>query len=149
VTSSNPDTQSVELGVKFRSDSAGFVTGIRFYKGAGNTGTHVASLWSTGTLLAQATFASETASGWQSVTFSSPVAIQANTVYVASYHTTVGHYASDQNYFATNGVDAPPLHALSTTAGNGNGVYAYSSSSTLPTNTFNATNYWVDVTFHP
>ena len=30
----------VELGVKFRTSVSGVVTGIRFYKGAGNTGTH-------------------------------------------------------------------------------------------------------------
>ena len=53
---------AVELGVKFRADQPGFVTGIRFYKGAGNTGTHVGNLWtSDGTLLATATFTGETA----------------------------------------------------------------------------------------
>ena len=51
------DTQAYELGVKFRSDVDGFITGIRFYKGAGNTGTHLGHLWSaTGTLLGTATF---------------------------------------------------------------------------------------------
>ena len=38
--------------MKFRATQAGYITGIRFYKGSGNTGTHVGSLWSkTGTLL--------------------------------------------------------------------------------------------------
>ena len=41
------DTAAVEVGVKFRSDTDGFVTGVRFYKGTGNTGTHVGHLWST------------------------------------------------------------------------------------------------------
>ena len=45
VVDGGPDS-AVELGVKFRSDSAGTITGIRFYKAAGNTGTHVANLWS-------------------------------------------------------------------------------------------------------
>ena len=35
------DASSVELGVKFRSDVGGSITGIRFYKGTANTGTHV------------------------------------------------------------------------------------------------------------
>ena len=35
----------VELGVKFRSRLAGFVSAIRFYKGSGNTGTHIGNLW--------------------------------------------------------------------------------------------------------
>src|SRR5258706_12712785 len=96
----------VELGVTFRSNTNGNITGVRFYKGPNNTGTHLGSLWtSTGTLLARATFANETASGWQQVNFSTPVAISANTLYVASYHTnTNGHFSITSNYFATSGV---------------------------------------------
>ena len=72
------DGQSVVLGVKFSSEVAGSVTGIRFYKATTNTGTHIGSLWTTsGTLLASATFTGETASGWQQVSFSTPVAIAA------------------------------------------------------------------------
>src|SRR5206468_3249210 len=45
------DSGSIEVGMKFRSDTAGYITGLRFYKGAGNAGTHVGHLWSsTGTL---------------------------------------------------------------------------------------------------
>ena len=107
-----PDS-SVELGVKFISDAPGTIQGIRFYKGPGNTGTHAGSLWtSTGTLLASATFTAETASGWQEVSFATPVQIAANTVYVASYHAHNGHYSQDVDYFATAGADNPPLHAL-------------------------------------
>ena len=62
----------IELGVKFRSTQNGFITGIRYYKGAGITGTRIGSLWSnTGTRLATATFTGETASGWQQVLFTS------------------------------------------------------------------------------
>src|SRR5438046_6762718 len=58
----------VELGVSIKSDVNGYITGIRFYKSANNTGTHVGNLWSgTGTQLASATFTNETASGWQQV----------------------------------------------------------------------------------
>ena len=39
------DGNSVELGVKFSSEVAGTITGIRFYKAAANTGTHIGSLW--------------------------------------------------------------------------------------------------------
>src|SRR4030088_428468 len=60
------DVNSVEVGVKFRADTDGFITGVRFYKMAVNTSAHIGSLWTrTGTLLATATFASESASGWQ------------------------------------------------------------------------------------
>ena len=92
--------------MKFRADVGGSVTGVRFYKGAGNTGVHTGSLWtSNGILLATGTFASETASGWQTLMFTTPVYIYANTTYVVSYHTNTGHYGQDADYFQTAGVD--------------------------------------------
>ncbi|MGH7498813.1 MAG: N,N-dimethylformamidase beta subunit family domain-containing protein, partial [Gemmatimonadales bacterium] len=128
------DGSSLELGVKFRSDVAGQITGIRFYKSAANTGTHVGSLWSsTGTLLAQATFGGETASGWQQVTFPSPVAIQAGTTYVAGYFAPKGHYAASESALnhppavGPDNLDSPPLHILPD-KGNGNGLYQYGQS---------------------
>jgi hypothetical protein len=140
----------VELGVQFKSDVSGVITGIRFYKAGNNTGSHVGNLWSsTGTLLASATFTSETVSGWQQVKFAAPVAIAANTVYVASYHTRYGHYSDDQNYFANAGVDNPPLHAVRAGTSGSNGVYAYGSTSRFPTQNWRASNYWVDVVFMP
>ena len=151
-TPATPDAGAdapVELGVAFRSDNSGYITALRFYKATGNTGTHVGHLWnSSGTLLATATFANETASGWQQVNLSNAVAITANTVYVASYHTNVGHYADDQYYFG-NGVDNSPLHASANTDNAPNGVYAYSSSSAFPNQGWNSSNYWVDVVFAP
>ena len=145
---SQADSASVEVGVKFQSDINGYITGIRFYKGSANTGTHVGSLWSlTGTPLGSATFTNETATGWQQVNFAAPVAVTANTVYVASYHANVGGYSLDQNYFASVGVDNPPLHALRNGVSGGNGVFIYSASSTFPTQTSNSSNYWVDVVF--
>jgi len=134
--------------VKFRYDVSGSITGIRFYKASTNSGIHVGNLWtSTGTLLATATFTGETASGWQQVNFSTPVPIAANTMYVASYHTNVGHYSQDLNYFASTGVGNPPLHALASGGSGGNGVYAYGATSIFPNGTWNASNYWVDVVF--
>ena len=138
----------VELGVKFFSDASGYITGARFYKASTNTGSHVASLWtSTGTLLATATFTAETASGWQEVSFPAPVLIAANTVYVVSYHTNVGHYSFSPDYFAGRGADNPPLHFLADGIAGGNGVYSYGANSTFPTNTYRATNYWVDAVY--
>jgi Domain of unknown function (DUF4082)/Bacterial Ig-like domain len=105
-------------------------------------------LWSSsGQLLAQATFTGETASGWQQVNFAAPVAITANTTYVASYLAPVGRYAINSNYFASAGVASAPLRAPATGAVGGNGVYLYGTSAAFPNATFNASNYWVDVVF--
>ena len=149
VTPTNPDSgdaSSIEVGVKFKTDTFGTVSGIRFYKASTNTGTHTGSLWTaSGQLLAQATFTGETASGWQQVTFSSPVPINPNTTYVASYHAPVGHYSESSGYFypppapepdGDGIVDSPPLHALRGPAIT-NGLYAYVSTPTFPTSTFN------------
>src|SRR5262249_51463007 len=141
------DTRSIELGVKFRADVNGFITALRFYKGPLNTGTHTGSLWtSSGTLLTRVTFTGETASGWQQVTLPTPVAITANTVYVASYFAPAGRYSVTQNAFTSAGVDTPPLHALANTV-SPNGVFRAGTTSGFPTNSSQATNYWVDVVF--
>ena len=80
------DPNAVEVGVRFTSTAFGTVTGLRFYKSAANTGTHVGNLWTEdGQLLASVTFTGETGSGWQQATFSSPVPILPGTTYVASY----------------------------------------------------------------
>jgi hypothetical protein len=144
------DNSAVELGVRFRATVGGTINGIRFYKGVGNTGTHTGSLWSnTGTLLRTATFSSETGSGWQQVTFSSPVAVTANTTYVASYHTNTGNYGVNDDYFATTGVDSGPLQALRDGVDGLNGVYRYGATSAFPNQSFQSANYWVDVVFVP
>ena len=143
---SDPDTAATEVGVKFQAAVNGTITGIRFYKGAGNTGTHTGKLWtSTGTLLASVTFSNETATGWQQVNFSTPIAIMANTTYVVSYRAPRGHYAADEQYFSAAYTNAP-LRALANGEQGGNGVYKYGASG-FPTQTFNASNYWVDVVF--
>jgi hypothetical protein len=140
------DSNSVELGFKFYSTVDGDVVGLRFFKGADNTGAHVGNLWSTaGDLLATATFTHETAEGWQQVMFSTPVSLTAGVTYTASYHTD-GNYSADPGFFAnshTNGMLIAPASA----SGNVNGLYAYGSASLFPTNSFNATGYGVDVLF--
>jgi hypothetical protein len=151
-TPANPianDRNAVELGLKFRSDSDGFITGVRFYKGGpANGGTHVGHLWtSAGTLLGAVNFANETASGWQQALFENPILIAANTTYVVSYFAPQGNYAADLDYFASSGVDNGPLHALSNAAAGGNGVFHYAPAGGFPTETFRSANYWVDVVF--
>jgi Domain of unknown function (DUF4082)/Fibronectin type III domain/Bacterial Ig domain len=143
------DGGSVELGVKFNSEVAGTIEGIRFYKAATNTGTHIGTLWTaTGEKLAEATFTGETASGWQQVKFATPVSIAANTTYVASYLAPVGHY-SDNGPSLEAAVSNGPLHAIASGSTGGNGVYAYGAGVTFPKESFNSTNYWVDVLFAP
>jgi hypothetical protein len=139
---SSSDTDALELGVRFTTDVPGQITGVRFYKGTGNTGTHTGTLWTaTGSVLATGTFTNESATGWQTLTFASPVDIVPGTTYTASYHTNTGHQAFNNAFFDSEYASNP----LRGVAGS-NGVYLVGASG-FPTNSYNNTNYWVDVVF--
>lgn len=152
-TDNNPG--ALEVGFKFKSDLSGYITGIRFFKTVGMSGVHTGSLWDNmGNRIATATFGTETASGWQQVNFSSPVAITANTIYTASTFMANGVYAYTTNAFGSPIVNYPLTAPANNTAaaadgfGNlGQGVANLSGSSVYPTNSFNAANYWIDVAF--
>ncbi|MGO7019983.1 DUF4082 domain-containing protein [Rhizobium leguminosarum] len=141
---STNDNQQVNLGMKFQADTAGWITGIRFYKGVDNTGPHNGYLWTaSGTLLGSVAFSNETASGWQTATLTQQVEVAADTTYVVSYSTN-GNYSATGNYFSAD-VTNGDLRALS----GSNGVYAYGSSGLFPSASYNSTNYYVDVAFRP
>jgi glucose/arabinose dehydrogenase len=143
------DGRAIEVGVKFRVTQPGYITGVRFYKKAGNTGTHIGHLWSSkGTQLAEATFINETASGWQEVLFNTPVAIDTGTTYVASYFSSLGHYNVTRPYFKSAVINGP-VRALADGEDGGNGVFKFSKASIpiFPTNTTLSNNFWVDVIF--
>jgi methionine-rich copper-binding protein CopC len=146
---SSGDTSAVNLGVEFTPSGNGWISGIRFYKGSGNTGTHIGALWTTsGSLLGQVTFTNESASGWQQANFSSPIPVTAGTTYIASYFAPSGDYSVSSAYFTSTGVTNGPLTAPQSSAVSlGNGLYGYNGSLAFPSNTYNATNYWVDVVF--
>jgi len=140
---------SYEVGVKFTASVAGEVTGVRFYKQTWMGGvTHVGHLWSSsGALLATATFTNESAYGWQQVTFSSPVAILANTVYIASFSTGGGYFGITSPFFTSGGVTNGPLEALPNSISGGDGVY--NRAGAFPDVDSNGMNFWADVAFAP
>ncbi len=147
---SDPDAQSVELGLKFKVLTSGTITGVRYFKGNKNGGTHVGNLWtSSGTKLATVVFRHESFSGWQSASFATPVPVTAGQVYVVGYHTNTGHYSDDSYYFAGKGAGSQQVQALADGVQGGNGLYSYSARSTFPTSSWKQTNYYVDVTFQP
>jgi hypothetical protein len=142
----------IELGLRFSSRVGGYVTGVRFYKGPHNTGTHTGSVWAgDGRLLATATFADEGATGWQEVRFAAPVPVEALQSYVVSYNAPNGGYAYDPAFFSTTGWPVPPvvsgpLEAYMVAGNPTAGVYRYGTGG-FPQYSYNGTNYWVDVIF--
>ena len=153
VPAGNFEDSPLELGVKFKANSNGYITKVRFYKGPDNEGTHIGNLWTeAGVSLAQVTFTNETSDGWQEATFSTPVAVTAGATYVASYYSPTGHFSSTANFFTNDYPAGPttawPLQGIKDQSPTiGNGVYINSGSSSFPTHTFNKSNYYVDVVF--
>ena len=142
------DSTAVNVGMAFSVDQPGYITGMRFYKAAANTGTHTGDLWSSsGTLLASATFTGETGSGWQQVTFSTAVAVSVGTTYVVSYTDPNGHYSATNGTFSSANVNSPPLFGLATTT-TPDGLYSIGASASFPTQTYQGDNYWVDPVFN-
>src|SRR5438270_7919601 len=144
------DTAAVTLGVKFWTSQPGTIAGIRFYRGqkASSSGYTVKLFSASGTLLASAKTAKDTCAVpcWEQVNFVSPISIAANTTYVAAYYTGNGQYADDQ-YGLTNGTTSGPLIAPASAQVGGNGVYTYSTG--FPTQVWNNSNYYVDISFTP
>lgn len=151
--------QGIELGMRFQSSVAGYITGVRFYKTTGNTGTHIGELYTnTGTRLAQATYTAESPTGWQTVSFTTPILIAANTTYVVACFSADGNYVEDNGYFngvtvtntnlkalsdGLNGGDAPGGDGTNTA----NGTYLYTATPSFPNAAYHAANYWMDVSF--
>lgn len=140
------DPDAVELGLRFSPTVDGFVSGVRFYKGTGNSGTHTGSLWSTsGQRLATVTFSGETATGWQQASFSSAVAVAKDTTYVISYTAPNGRYAISSNAFTATGLDSRPLKVAGGFGATPAGVYG--NSGQFPNLSYQNSNYYVDAIF--
>ncbi|MET0929897.1 MAG: DUF4082 domain-containing protein [Aeromicrobium sp.] len=140
------DPDAVELGLRFSPTVDGFISGVRFYKGTGNTGTHTGSLWSTtGQKLATVAFSGESATGWQTATFASAVPVTAGTPYVVSYTAPNGHYAVASDAFSTLGIDAAPLSVAGGFGATPAGIFG--AASRFPDTTYRNSNYYVDPLF--
>jgi hypothetical protein len=138
-----PGPFSYELGTRITADQRSSLVALRFYKDAGETGTHVGRVWSSsGQQLAQVTFTGESASGWQRQSLSTPLTLQPGQTYTVSvglnayYSKTVGGLSAQ----LSNG----PLRSVV----GGNGVYA-NSAGQYPSNSWQSSNYFVDAAVVP
>ncbi|HET6993557.1 MAG TPA: DUF4082 domain-containing protein [Chitinophagaceae bacterium] len=147
----------IEVGFKFKVTQIGTISAIRFYKNSGlSTGSFTVNLWTNGnsgtpgTLMATATNPNVTAVEWIEIPITNKVLLPGN-VYVVSVFSPTGWYSFSNNYFPTTPDQfEPPFIIVSNNndpAGVGNGVYTYTNSTTFPTNSGVAANYWVDLKF--
>lgn len=102
-----------------------------------------------GTLLAQESFVAPVASTWNTVNATVPVNITAGQRYVTAVFTPNGRYVFTNNFFSASGVTngnltAPQDDAVTPAR---NGKFVQNAAPAYPTNSFNATCYFVDVLF--
>jgi hypothetical protein len=146
------DNQPVELGIKFRPDVDGSVSAVRFFRAVPINSGYSVHIWSaTGELLGTgvAIEGQQPTPGWQTVQVYPPVALKTGVTYVASYYASSGQYSISQDFFTNTTVTNGPLHKLGDGVDGGNGVFVYGEGGGFPTQSYNASNYWVDVVFTP
>jgi hypothetical protein len=139
----------LELGIRFQSNVAGFIKGVRFFSDddVDPTAVYTGALrMADGTLMASAVFSGPVSSDtWTQVLFSSPVEIAANTEYIVTYHSTRFNH-SEESGGAAGAITNGPLSTPASGA-----VFRYentfdpSAAGFAPSNN----NYWADVLFTP
>ena len=148
------------------------LTGIRFFRGGEvNAGPHVGRIWrvSDQALLASVTFTGVTATGWQTQALDAPIIASTSEscefvqdlgfsesdhadpdiallLDIISIHAPAGNYAATNAGFNT-AVTSGAVTAPAGTPAAPNGVYRYGAGGVFPTDTFQNSNYWVDVVY--
>jgi hypothetical protein len=127
------DGLPVELGLRFRVDRPGSVTGVNIWRN-GDRAARVRLWTGDGTLLAE-----QVVRGGYADPFPTPVQVVPGQEYVASFTSWSGWYRTSENTFTATVIQAPfilPAHA---------GVYSYGDA--FPTQTWNDSHYWVSPEF--
>ncbi len=148
------DSSPVELGVKFTAVVPGSVGAVQFYRGAPSDSGFAVHLWdNSGNLLATGTAPGNSAPGWQTVSLDHAVQLQPYATYEASYYTSTGGYAVDQNYVTRYSGGRGPLYPLWSSGGETGAVYgdffSYGAGGGFPNQTYMMSNYWVSPVFQP
>ena len=150
--SSNFDGNDYTFGTVFTSSTNGQVHGIKWFFPDHLPNDHVVGLlysWTdngTGTELARVTF-TNTQSGWNQATFTSPVDITAGTKYVAAVW-TVDRFVRVNSQFTSAGITNGDLTAPQHTVGTNNGKnLAGNGSPAYPVTSGAGTGYLADVLF--
>jgi len=142
-----PNESGYELGTKFWTDTNGKITQARIYTNAIEGGVHSVSIWRVrdSALLAGPytwNIASGT-SGWRAFTLPTPLVITANTDYIVTVSNSNDHYYAAQDL----GFDTPIVNGHLHTY-TGSGVYT-DILGTMPTLTWQNSNYFRDIVFIP
>lgn len=154
-TASSNDPDPYTLGVEFVVSEACTLTQIHFWQPSSGTVSSVdrtVGVWentngTSGTLMGSTETLSVSGSGWQTKTLASPKTLAPGVVYVAGVFHPAGQYTATGAYFSTSGVTSGPVTYVAQTASlAGQMKFSTVGSFSFPGNSFNATNYWIDIT---
>ena len=130
-----------ELGLKFTTSQIAIVKKVSYYRMSGESGSHIGHVWNNdGTLLANATFSNETATGWQIADLDNPIWIYPGITYVVSVNSNTAYGAGSLATSVINGI-------LSTVDDN-NGIFN-TTVGQFPSSFFNKIHYFRDVYVEP
>jgi hypothetical protein len=130
---------SLEMGVKITVTQPARLETVRFWKDALETGTHVGRVWAAdGSLITSVTFGSETAGpGWQAQDLTTPLTLTPGQTYVVSVGLNAAFGMSGGGLGSQ--IVSGPLRSVV----GANGVFA-NAAGTFPSQSWGASNYWVD-----
>ena len=134
--------------MRFHADQDGVIDGVRFYKGPQTSACTPAACGERTAAPGQRHLQRESSTGWQTVDFSSPVPVTAGTTYVASYHTSTGHYSMTAGQFTGQASMPRRCTPGPTGASAPNGVFSYGGGG-FPSSDGGGTSYLVDVVYNP
>lgn len=153
---SSNDSDTYTLGVEFTVSAPCTLTQIHFWQpssGTVSTATRTVGIWTNtsstaGDLIGTTESLPVSGAGWQTKTFSTPKALVPGVVYTAGIFHPAGQYVSTSGFFSSTGVTSGPITYPSNSASMG-GQMKFSTVTTeisFPGNTFNSSNYWIDLT---
>lgn len=154
-------TPTITRGVTLEFAVAGYITGVRWWCPTTNTGTYTVAVWDLsgdGTAIGGVALATKVHSGtptggaWNVTTLDTPIAVTSAKTYRLGVNNSQGRYVASGGVMGstiTNGNVSAPGAGGTTKAGfaTSQGTYNISSALTLPTSSFNSSNYFVDVAF--
>lgn len=137
-----------ELGVKFSTSINGYITKIRYYKTAGESGSHTGRIWYSkpgggGDLLASVVFTNETATGWQEMPLATPLLITTGNIYLVSVNANLTFA------YEPLGLVTPIINCYLSTPDILNNGFYHPIPGTYPNLSDNKPNYYRDVVFEP
>ena len=138
-----------ELGMRFRTSASGRLLTLRVWHPAGGPSTYALRLWrvtgsQSGEVLANLTVPATTANAWIEGALSAPISLDPNETYVVSYAVAAGqNYLSQPGGLSSSRMSGP----LMAPAAGGNGVFAVGAQRSFPSQSYNGSNYWLDVGF--